>query len=176
MKVKFANKWYEVAMVQYNFGKPYYEIYDEPDTDPEHTDWITHPEEVFDEDEFVSGKFLTCLTNFGKFKKGETYWLEYIGNDTFIGRSDNILNEKFHISEFELRAFFDDGKLTNLDILLSQWFYSMRTWGLLGDETNEQFCDRFAHKAKKELINLINTNCQDEIVPQSLKSKGELYT
>lgn len=50
MKVKFAGKWYEVAMVQYNFGKPYYEIYDEPDTDPEHTDWITHPEEVIDDD------------------------------------------------------------------------------------------------------------------------------
>lgn len=50
MKVKFAGKWYEVAMVQYNFGKPYYEIYDEPDTDLEHTDWITHPEEVIDDD------------------------------------------------------------------------------------------------------------------------------
>ena len=50
MKVKFANRWYKVAMVQYNFGMPYYEIYDEPDTDPEHTDWIAHPEEVIDDD------------------------------------------------------------------------------------------------------------------------------
>lgn len=119
--------------------------------------------------EFVSGKFLTCLTNFGKFQKGETYWLEYIGNDTYIGRSDNILNEKLHISEFELTSFFGDGKITNLDILLSEWFYSIRTWGLLGDETNEQFCDRFAHNAKKELINIINTNCQDEIIPTKLR-------
>ena len=48
MKVKNANKRYEVAMTQYDYysGKTWYEIYDEPDTDPEHTDWITHPEEV----------------------------------------------------------------------------------------------------------------------------------
>lgn len=58
MKIKFAGKWYEVAMVQYNFGKPYYEIYDEPDTDPEHTDWITHPEEVID-DESENSSFYT---------------------------------------------------------------------------------------------------------------------
>lgn len=50
MKVKFAGKWYEVAMVQSHFGRKWYEIYDEPDTDPEHTDWIVHPEEVIDED------------------------------------------------------------------------------------------------------------------------------
>lgn len=51
MKVKYSNKWYEVAMVQENFGQKWYEIYDEPDTNPEHTDWITHPDEVI-EDEY----------------------------------------------------------------------------------------------------------------------------
>lgn len=50
MKVKFAGKWYEVAMVQEEFGVKWYEIYDEPDTNPEHTDWITHPDEVIEED------------------------------------------------------------------------------------------------------------------------------
>lgn len=50
MKVKYANKWYEVAMVQENFGQKWYEIYDEPDTNPEHTDWITHPDEVIEDE------------------------------------------------------------------------------------------------------------------------------
>ena len=55
MKVKYADKWYEVAMRQYDYfsGKTWYEIYDEPDTDPEHADWITHPEKVIEDDEKV---------------------------------------------------------------------------------------------------------------------------
>ena len=104
--------------------------------------------------EFVSGKFLTCITNLGTFKKGERYWLEYIGNDIYVGRSDNVLNEQFHITELELR-YFDTEELTELDNFLYEWFYGMRHWGLLGDETNEQFCDRHAHEAKKELVELI---------------------
>ena len=66
MKIKFAGKWYEVAMVQYNFGKPYYEIYDEPDTDPEHTDWITHPEEVIDYIRIFNKRRLYCPPDFKK--------------------------------------------------------------------------------------------------------------
>ena len=30
---------------------------------------------------YVSGKFLTCMVDFGDFKKGEKYWLEYVGDD-----------------------------------------------------------------------------------------------
>lgn len=118
--------------------------------------------------DFVSGKFLTCITNFGIFKKGEQYWLEYIGNDTYIGRSDNILNEQLYISEFELQVYFDTEELTELDKFLSEWFYGMRTWGLLCGQTNEQFCDRHAHEAKKELVNLINTNCDLQKLPREI--------
>ena len=44
--------------------------------------------------DFVSGKFLYAITDFSLFKRGETYWLEYIGNDTYCCRSDNLLNVK----------------------------------------------------------------------------------
>lgn len=56
--------------------------------------------------EFVSGKFLVCLTDFGDFKKDEHYWLEYVGNNMYVGRSDNILNKRFNISESELQKLF----------------------------------------------------------------------
>lgn len=35
-------------------------------------------------------------------RKGGHYWLEYVGNDNYIGRSDNILNERIHIAPDEL--------------------------------------------------------------------------
>ena len=97
--------------------------------------------------------------------------MEYIGDDNYIGRSDNILNEQLHITEFELQKYFDTEELTELDMFLWEWFYGMRTWGLLCGQTNDQFCDTHAHEAKKELVNLINANCQDEIVSRTLKSK-----
>ena len=53
MKVKFANRWYEVAMIQESFGQKWYEIYDEPDTNPEHTAWIIYPDEVIEKDEEI---------------------------------------------------------------------------------------------------------------------------
>lgn len=39
---------------------------------------------------------------------------------------------------------------------LSQWFYWVRTWGLLGDESNEHFCNRHAKESMDEFINIIN--------------------
>ena len=94
--------------------------------------------------------------------------VDKVGNDTYIGRSDNILNEQLHISEFELQVYFDTEELTELDKFLSEWFYGMRTWGLLCGQTNEQFCDRHAHEAKKELVNLINTNCDLQKLPREI--------
>ena len=52
--------------------------------------------------DFVSGRFLTCTRSFSIFRKGGHYWLEYVGNDNYIGRSDNILNERIHIAPDEL--------------------------------------------------------------------------
>ena len=58
--------------------------------------------------DFVSGKFLYCRGSFLDFKEGETYWLEYIGDDNYIGRSDNVLNQRFHITPRLLYTWFVD--------------------------------------------------------------------
>jgi len=55
---------------------------------------------------FVSGQFLQCKLSFDGFKEGEHYWLEYIGDDMYVGRSDNILNQKFHITPRQLFTLF----------------------------------------------------------------------
>ena len=49
--------------------------------------------------------FLVCVESFSIFEKGKSYWLEYIGNDNYCGRSDNILNKKVHITPDELLNF-----------------------------------------------------------------------
>jgi len=55
---------------------------------------------------FVSGQFLQCKLSFDGFKEGEHYWLEYAGDDMYVGRSDNILNQKFHITPRQLYTLF----------------------------------------------------------------------
>ena len=52
--------------------------------------------------DYVSGQFLYCRGSFDEFKEGESYWLEYVGDDTYVGRSDNVLNQKFHITPRQL--------------------------------------------------------------------------
>ena len=56
--------------------------------------------------DFVSGKFIQCRKSFYEFKEYNSYWFEYIGNDTYIGKSDNILNKKFHITPRQLYCLF----------------------------------------------------------------------
>ena len=57
--------------------------------------------------EFVSGQFIQCnCTLDNGLKEGAHYWLEYIGGDTYVGRSDNILNQKFHITPRQLFTLF----------------------------------------------------------------------
>ena len=56
--------------------------------------------------DFVSGQYIECRASFNEFKEDNSYWLEYIGNDTYIGRSDNILNQKFHITPRQLYCLF----------------------------------------------------------------------
>ena len=46
MEVKYTGKWYEVAVDVINFGIHWYEIYDEPDTNPDHTDWVHTIEDI----------------------------------------------------------------------------------------------------------------------------------
>ena len=56
--------------------------------------------------DFVSGQFIECRKSFNEFKEDNSYWLEYIGDDNYIGRSDNILNQKFHITPRQLFTLF----------------------------------------------------------------------
>ena len=56
--------------------------------------------------DFVSGQFIECRKSFNGFKEDNSYWLEYIGDDNYIGRSDNILNQKFHITPRQLFTLF----------------------------------------------------------------------
>ena len=58
--------------------------------------------------EFVSGKFIQCKKSFDVFVKDSTYWLEYIGNNTYVGRSDNVLNQKFYITPKQLYTCFSE--------------------------------------------------------------------
>ena len=90
------------------------------------------------------------------FKKWETYWLEYVGDDTYIGRSDNILNEKVVITPYQLDNYFSETVPSGFEKRLTEWFYGMRTWGLTADgETCENFCDSQAHKAVEDLWDYI---------------------
>ena len=60
-----------------------------------------------EKENFVSG-FVVCTFSFDSFVEGEHYWFDYVGNDTYVGRSDNILNEVFYISPRKLFTFFSD--------------------------------------------------------------------
>ncbi len=59
-----------------------------------------------EKDEFTTRRFLRCLASFDKFREGGYYWLEYVGGDTYVGRSDNVLGEKFHITPRQLFTLF----------------------------------------------------------------------
>lgn len=114
-----------------------------------------------EKENFVSGKHLICLLYFNIFKKGQSYCLEYIGNDTYIGRSDNILNEKVTIEPFQLDYFIESYKFNN-DIfeLLSDLSYTARTFGLVEKEDNTQYCTRLAKRAFDELYEILNANAK----------------
>lgn len=56
--------------------------------------------------DFVSGQYIECRKSFNEFKEDNSYWLEYVGDDNYIGRSDNILNKKFHITPRQLFTLF----------------------------------------------------------------------
>lgn len=68
---------------------------------------------------FVSGHFLRYEgSDIYGLKSGENYWLEYVGNDTYIGRSDNILNQRFDITPKQLFTLFyevTDNKENNVE-------------------------------------------------------------
>ena len=132
-----------------------------------------------EKNEKVSGKFLYAVTDFSIFKKDEAYWLEYIGNDTYVGRSDNILNQKVEIAPRHLVWYFSEKPRSAFEKELADWFYGMRTWGLdVGDVGCEAFCDSQAHKAAKRLLTYAPTLNDDDMTedrPIDLEEEIEAY-
>jgi hypothetical protein len=56
---------------------------------------------------FVYGRFFRCIVPFLSWLKvGESYWLEYHGNDNYEVRSDNALGQKFSMTTFQLLTCF----------------------------------------------------------------------
>jgi hypothetical protein len=108
---KEGNCWY-IKYVIYHCGRDGYL------TDQNGISWSCTPEwfkeyiqsnaEWAEEEKtrFVSGQFLQCKLSFDGFKEGEHYWFEYIGDDMYVGRSDNILNHRFHITPRQLYTLF----------------------------------------------------------------------
>jgi hypothetical protein len=63
--------------------------------------------------DFVGDGFIECHADFLDFKEGNTYWLEYIGDDMYNVRSDNLLGKTYHITPCQLYTVFK--KLTWLE-------------------------------------------------------------
>ena len=83
------------------YRKAYYDGYNKCNRD-----WIYSQEAEKEKYDFVSGQFIECRKSFNEFKEDNSYWLEYIGDDTYVGRSDNVLNQKFHITPRQLFTLF----------------------------------------------------------------------
>lgn len=85
--------------------------------------------------DFVGDGFIKCFANFLDFKEGETYWLEYIGDDKYNVRSDNLLGKTYHITPYQLYTVFK--KLTWLEKQVENnpysgvsFKYNGHTWGM----------------------------------------------
>lgn len=63
--------------------------------------------------DFVGDGFIECHADFLDFKEGQTYWLEYVGDDKYNVRSDNLLGKTYHITPCQLYTVFK--KLTWLE-------------------------------------------------------------
>lgn len=94
----------EDAVVDSDWSKVYAYMKKKLEKQGEHLE--NYDEAEKEKADFVSGKFIQCRKPFLIFKEDESYWFEYIGDDTYIGRSDNILDQKFHITPRQLYTLF----------------------------------------------------------------------
>ena len=92
--------------------------------------------------DFVSGQFLYCKNSFNEFEKGKSYWFEYIGNDTYIGRSDNILNQKFFITPKQLYTQFGT-KETIYVVTRSEEHADYVEKAFYSEDNAEKYCEPF---------------------------------
>ena len=56
--------------------------------------------------DFVGDGFIECRADFLDFKEGNSYWLEYVGDDKYNVRSDNLLGKTYHITPCQLYTIF----------------------------------------------------------------------
>lgn len=108
------------ALITYFKMFPYGSIGDAGTNVNEAIDWLEkqgkHLEDCEAEKEkadFVGDGFIECRADFLDFKEGITYWLEYVGNDNYNVRSDNLLGKTYHITPCQLYTIFK--KLTWLE-------------------------------------------------------------
>lgn len=104
--------WNEMPLDVRKHDYPYY-FEDDVDCFPfnvgkqdEQKNLLNFDEAEKEKNDFVSGQFIECRKSFNEFKELESYWFEYVGDDTYTGRSDNILNQKFHITPRQLFTLF----------------------------------------------------------------------
>lgn len=105
---------------------------------------------------FVGRQFLQCKLSFDGFKEGEHYWLEYVGDDIYVGRSDNILNQKFHITPRQLYTLFSQ-QLE--EITPSQEFNIKPEILYLNNPSDEQIVDALIYCLSEQDGILTAVNC-----------------
>ena len=79
--------------------------------------------------DFVTNEFIRCIKKVEGFNEGEAYWLEYIGDDTYVGRSDNVLNSTFNITPKELFTHFR--RLKDFGVKLSDFGVKGGVWKIM---------------------------------------------
>ena len=79
--------------------------------------------------DFVTSNFIRCIKKVKGFNEGEAYWLEYIGDDTYVGRSDNVLNSTFNITPKELFTHFK--RLKDFGVKLSDFGVKCGVWKII---------------------------------------------
>ncbi len=112
--------------------------------------------------DFVGDGFIRCFANFLDFKKGETYWLEYIGDDNYNVRSDNLLGKTYHITPCQLYTVFK--KITWLEkqgeVAYNPYKETVKSIA--------NMCDKYANKMNNEedandFLQNVKVKCKDAI-------------
>lgn len=104
---------------------------------------------------FVGDGFIECQADFLDFKEGNTYWLEYISDDKYNVRSDNLLGKTYHITPGQLYTVFK--KLT--------WLEKQNK------NNSEDYCEDCVNK--KGCINCENGNLKETISLDSCEKQDE---
>lgn len=74
--------------------------------------------------EMVCGKFFRCIKPFLSWmKKGESYWLEYHGNNKYEVRSDNNLGKNFEMAVHQLLTCFVPCDCERDELLAIKYFH-----------------------------------------------------